>query len=63
MDNKMAPVHPGEISAKEFLKPMGITQHRLAISIGVPPAESMRLCTARVGSRLTRHCGWVASSG
>ena len=37
MDNKMAPVHPGEILAEEFLNPMGITQHRLAISIGVPP--------------------------
>ena len=37
MDNKMAPVHPGEIPAKEFLNPMGISQHRLAISIGVPP--------------------------
>ena len=37
MDDKMAPVHPGEISAKEFLNPMGITQHRLAISIGVLP--------------------------
>ena len=64
MDNKMAPVHPGEILVEEFLNPMGITQHRLAISIGVPPpAESTRLCTARVGSRLTRHCGWDASSG
>ena len=37
MDNKMAPVHPGEILVEEFLNPMGITQHRLAVSIGVPP--------------------------
>ena len=37
MDNKMAPVHPGEILTEEFLNPMGITQHRLAISIGVLP--------------------------
>lgn len=35
MDNKMAPVHPGEIPAKEFLNPMGMTQHRLVISNGV----------------------------
>ena len=37
MDNKMAPVRPGEIPAKEFLNPMGITQYRLVISNGVLP--------------------------
>ncbi len=37
MDNKMAPVHPGEIPAKEFLNSMGMTQHRLVISNGVLP--------------------------
>ena len=37
MDNKMAPVHPGEIPAKEFLNPTGMTQHRLVISNGVLP--------------------------
>ncbi len=37
MDNKMAPVHPRDILTQEFLSPMGITQHRLAIFIGVPP--------------------------
>ncbi|MCX5839666.1 MAG: HigA family addiction module antitoxin [Deltaproteobacteria bacterium] len=30
------PVHPGEILLEEFLKPMGISQHRLAESIRVP---------------------------
>ena len=44
MDNKMAPVHPGEILVEEFLNPMGITQHRLAISIGVPPPPNQRDC-------------------
>lgn len=28
--------HPGEILLEEFLKPMGITQYRLAKEIGVP---------------------------
>jgi len=37
MDNKMAPVRPGEILTEEFLNPMGIAQHRLAISNGVLP--------------------------
>ena len=32
---KLPPIHPGEILDEEFLKPMGITQYRLAKSIGV----------------------------
>jgi len=32
----MSPVHPGEILLEEFLKPMEITQYRLAKSISVP---------------------------
>jgi len=34
--NKLAPVTPGEILLEEFLKPMGISQYRLAKEIGVP---------------------------
>jgi addiction module HigA family antidote len=30
------PVHPGEVLLEEFLKPMGLSQNRLAIDIGVP---------------------------
>lgn len=29
-------IHPGEILLEDFLKPMGISQYRLAKSIGVP---------------------------
>jgi antitoxin HigA-1 len=36
MKRDMPPIHPGEILLEEFLKPMGITQYRLAKSIGVP---------------------------
>jgi len=36
MKRNMSPVHPGEILLEDFLKPMGITQYRLAKSIGVP---------------------------
>ena len=32
---KLAPVHPGEVLLQEFLKPMGISQNRLALGIGV----------------------------
>ena len=31
------PIHPGEILLEEFLKPMGISQYRLAHAIDVPP--------------------------
>ena len=33
---KIAPIHPGEILLEEFLKPMGISQNRLALDIRVP---------------------------
>lgn len=35
--DKLPPVHPGEILMEDFLKEMGITQRKLAVSIGVPP--------------------------
>ncbi len=34
---KLAPVHPGEVLLEEFLKPMDLSQNRLALAIGVPP--------------------------
>jgi addiction module HigA family antidote len=34
---KLAPVHPGEVLFEEFLKPMNLSQNRLALAIGVPP--------------------------
>ena len=34
--NKLAPLHPGEILDEEFLKPMGLSQNQLALSIRVP---------------------------
>jgi antitoxin HigA-1 len=33
---KMKPVHPGEILLEEFLKPMRISQNRIALDIRVP---------------------------
>jgi addiction module HigA family antidote len=32
---KLDPVHPGEILIEDFLKPLGITQYRLAKAVGV----------------------------
>ena len=34
---KLKPVHPGEVLMEEFLKPMELSQNRLALAIGVPP--------------------------
>lgn len=33
---KINPIHPGEILKEEFIKPLGITEYRLAKSINVP---------------------------
>lgn len=36
-NKKLAPLHPGEVLQEEFLRPMGLSQSRLALSIGVHP--------------------------
>jgi addiction module HigA family antidote len=36
-NKKLPPIHPGEVLIEEFLKPMGISQYRLAKDISVPP--------------------------
>ena len=33
---KLVPIHPGEILSEEFLKPMGLSQNRVALALGVP---------------------------
>ena len=63
MAKKLPPVHPGEILLEEFLKPMGITQYRLAKEIGVPQRRigeivaGKRAITADTGLRLSRFFG------
>lgn len=53
--------HPGEILLEEFLKPMGITQYRLAKEIGVPQRRigeivaGNRAITADTALRLSRY--------
>ena len=34
--SKLNPVHPGEVIQEEFLSPLGLSQNRLALSLGVP---------------------------
>lgn len=60
------PVHPGEILLEEFLKPMGLSQNRLALNIGVPPRRineivlGKRRITAETALRLGRYFGMTA---
>ena len=35
-EEKLNPVHPGEVLLEEFLKPMGLSQNKVALSMGVP---------------------------
>ncbi len=42
-----APVTPGEILLEEFLKPMGLSQNRLAKEIGVPPQRINEIVTGK----------------
>lgn len=57
----LKPVHPGEVLLEEFLKPMNLSQNRLAIDIGVPPRRineiilGKRSITADTALRLGRY--------
>ena len=43
MDEILSPIHPGEVLLEDFMKPLGLSQYRLAKDIGVPPFVSARL--------------------
>ena len=63
MAERLRNPHPGEILLEEFLKPMGLSQTRLARSIGVPPRRineivlGKRRVTADTDLRLARFFG------
>ena len=65
-NNKLPPIHPGEILREEFLEPMGISQYRLAKDISVPPrrineiVHGKRSITADTALRLGRFFGMSA---
>jgi antitoxin HigA-1 len=62
-EEKIRPVHPGEILLEEFLKPMGISQNKLALDIRVPPrrineiVHGKRRISADTALRLGRYFG------
>ncbi|HJE10511.1 HigA family addiction module antitoxin [Corynebacterium stationis] len=57
------PIHPGEILLEDFINGFGITQNKLAVSIGVPPrrineiVHGKRGITADTAIRLARYFG------
>ena len=59
----ITPIHPGEILAEEYLAPLGVSQHRLAGAIGVPPrrineiVHGKRRISADTALRLARYFG------
>jgi addiction module HigA family antidote len=63
MTDKLRPVHPGEVLLEEFLKPMNLSQNRLAIDIGVDARRineivlGTRSVTADTALRLSRYFG------
>jgi len=58
---KMPPLHPGEILFEEFLKPMGLSQNRLALDIRVPArrineiVQGKRRISADTALRLAKY--------
>jgi len=63
MAKKLTLIPPGEILLEDFMKPLGISQNRLARDIGVPPARindlihGRRTITADTALRLGKYFG------
>ncbi|MCD4673484.1 MAG: HigA family addiction module antidote protein [Anaerolineaceae bacterium] len=59
----LSPIHPGEILMEEFLKPLNLSQYRLAKDIQVPPrrineiVHGKRAITSDTALRLSRYFG------
>jgi addiction module HigA family antidote len=63
VDPIMPPIHPGEVLMLEYLQPLEVTQHGLAIAIGVPPrrineiVHGKRRISTDTALRLARYFG------
>src|SRR4051812_15899582 len=61
--SRLGPVHPGEVLRHEFLEPLGLTAHALALALRVPANRitailaGRRAITAETALRLARHFG------
>jgi addiction module HigA family antidote len=60
---KLPPVHPGEVLLEDFMKPLSLSQYRVAMDIGVAPlrinqiVHGKRAITADTALRLARYFG------
>jgi len=67
MDETLSPIHPGEILLEDFMKPLGLSQYRLAHDIGVTPirisqiVNGQRAITVDTAMRLARYFGTSAA--
>ena len=67
MDNILFPIHPGEVLLEDFMKPIGLSQYRLAKDIGVSPIRisqiihGQRSITVDTALRLGRYFGTSAA--
>lgn len=67
MENPLSPIHPGEVLLEDFMKPLGLTQYRLAHDIGVTPirisqiVNSQRAISVDTAMRLARYFGTSAA--
>jgi len=65
-DDRLPPIHPGEILREEFLVPLGMTAHELALALRVPATRindivnEKRGITADTALRLSRYFGTTA---
>lgn len=61
--NRMRPIHPGEVLREEFLAPLGMTPHALAVALRVPSpriheiTRERRAITPDTALRLARYFG------
>jgi addiction module HigA family antidote len=66
LTNKMRPVHPGEVLREEFLVPLGMSAHRLAMELRVPAprineiVRQRRAVSPDTALRLARYFGTTA---
>ncbi len=62
-NSKISPVHPGEILLEEFLKPMNLSQNKIALAIRVPARRineivlGKRRISADTALRLAKYFG------
>jgi len=63
---RLPPIHPGEVLREEFLKPMNLSAHQLALALRVPATRineivhQRRGITADTAMRLGRYFGTTA---